>query len=64
MQKNAICECLRDDRVTALAQILKQYWKKQQYDYLHTIGCDVIQGYYLGKPQSVKEIEKLLIKGT
>ena len=33
MQKNAICECLRDDRVTALTQILKQYWKKQQYDY-------------------------------
>ncbi len=36
--------------------------EKQQYDYLHTIGCDVIQGYYLGKPQSVKDIEKLLIK--
>ncbi len=38
--------------------------EKQQYDYLHTIGCDVIQGYYLGKPQSVKDIEKLLKKGT
>lgn len=34
--------------------------EKQQYDYLHTIGCDVIQGFYLGKPQSVKEIDKLL----
>ena len=38
--------------------------EKQQYDYLHTIGCDVIQGYFLGKPQSVKDIEKLLRKGT
>lgn len=34
--------------------------EKQQYEYLHTIGCDAIQGYYLGKPQSVKDIEKLL----
>lgn len=34
--------------------------EEQQYEYLHAIGCDVIQGYYLGKPQSVDEIEKLL----
>ncbi len=34
--------------------------EEQQYDYLHTIGCDVIQGFYLGKPQSVQDIEKLL----
>ncbi len=37
--------------------------EKQQYDYLHTIGCDVIQGYFLGRPQSVQDIEKLLMKG-
>jgi len=37
--------------------------EKQQYDYLHTIGCDVIQGYFLGRPQSVQDIEKLLVKG-
>lgn len=34
--------------------------QEQQYEYLHAIGCDIIQGYYLGKPQSVEEIEKLL----
>ena len=34
--------------------------EEQQYKYLHAIGCDVIQGYYLGKPMSVKDIEKLL----
>ncbi|MCM1044420.1 MAG: bifunctional diguanylate cyclase/phosphodiesterase [Candidatus Gastranaerophilales bacterium] len=31
-----------------------------QYEYLRNIGCDVIQGYLLGKPQSSKEIEDLL----
>lgn len=34
--------------------------EEQQYNYLHAIGCDVIQGYLLGKPQSAEEIEKLL----
>ncbi len=34
--------------------------EEKQYDYLHAIGCDIIQGYYLGKPQSVSDIEKLL----
>ncbi len=34
--------------------------EEQQYEYLHAIGCDIIQGYYLGKPQSVEEIERLL----
>lgn len=33
---------------------------EQQYQYLHAIGCDVIQGYLLGKPQPAPEIEKLL----
>lgn len=34
--------------------------EEKQYQYLHAIGCDIIQGYYLGKPQTVEEIEKLL----
>lgn len=34
--------------------------QKAQYEYLHAIGCDVIQGYYFGRPQTVEEIEKLL----
>jgi len=33
---------------------------EKQYEYLHAIGCDIIQGYYLGKPQTAEEIEKLL----
>lgn len=34
--------------------------EEKQYDYLHAIGCDIIQGFYLGRPQSVSDIDKLL----
>ncbi len=33
---------------------------EQQYRYLHSVGCDVIQGYLFGKPQSAEDFEKLL----
>ncbi len=33
---------------------------EQQYKYLQTIGCDIIQGYLLGKPQPQEDIEELL----
>jgi len=36
--------------------------EEQQYQYLHAIGCDAIQGYLLGKPQTVAQIEDLLKK--
>ncbi len=52
------------DMVKALGfeSIAEGVEKEQQYDYLHSIGCDVIQGYLLGKPQPAGEIEKLLQK--
>ena len=34
--------------------------QEQQYEYLHAIGCDVIQGFFFGKPQSSEQIEELL----
>ncbi|MCM1185314.1 MAG: bifunctional diguanylate cyclase/phosphodiesterase [Lachnoclostridium sp.] len=34
--------------------------QEEQLRYLSNIGCDVIQGYLLGKPQPSEEIEKLL----
>jgi len=37
---------------------------EQQYKYLHAIGCDVIQGYYFGKPMTVADIEKILRNQT
>ncbi len=33
--------------------------KEQQYQYLHAIGCDVIQGYLFGKPLPADELEKV-----
>ncbi len=35
---------------------------KEQMDYMKNIGCDMIQGYFLGKPVPADEIEKLLIE--
>lgn len=34
--------------------------EEQQYKYLNAIGCDVIQGYLLGKPQTAHSMEELL----
>lgn len=33
--------------------------EEQQYKYLHAIGCDVIQGFLLGKPMSKDEVTEL-----
>lgn len=38
--------------------------QEQQYKYLHAIGCDVIQGFYFGKPLSVENAEELLRSQT
>jgi EAL domain-containing protein (putative c-di-GMP-specific phosphodiesterase class I) len=35
---------------------------EQQYKYLHAIGCDVIQGFLLGKPCPSEMIDELLQK--
>ena len=34
--------------------------EQKQYEYLYSIGCDVIQGYLFGKPLSTEEVEKVL----
>lgn len=35
---------------------------KEQMDYLESVSCDLIQGYYLGKPLSAKELEEILLR--
>lgn len=35
---------------------------KEQYEYLKNNGCDVIQGYLLGKPMTAQEIDRLLMQ--
>lgn len=37
---------------------------EEQFKYLNEISCDIIQGYYLGKPMPAKDIEKLLTNMT
>lgn len=34
--------------------------EEKQYEYLHSIGCDVIQGYLFSKPLAVEDVEKVL----
>lgn len=36
--------------------------EEQQYDYLRSIGCDVIQGYLFSKPLNTDEMEEILKK--
>lgn len=33
---------------------------QEQSDFLESIGCDIVQGYYYGRPMSVSEFEKAL----
>lgn len=35
---------------------------REQLDYLKSVSCDLIQGYYLGKPMSDREIEEILLR--
>ncbi len=37
---------------------------EEQFRYLQEISCDIMQGYYLGKPVTAKEIEELLANTT
>ena len=37
---------------------------EEQFKYLNEISCDIIQGYYLGKPMPAADIEKLLANMT
>lgn len=34
---------------------------EEQFRYLHEISCDIIQGFYLGRPMPAEGIEKLLV---
>lgn len=35
---------------------------KEQFEYLKQMNCDIIQGYYLGKPMKYEDIEQLLLR--
>ncbi len=33
---------------------------QEQSDFLESIGCDIVQGYFYGRPMPVKEFERIL----
>ena len=33
--------------------------EKEQVDFLNSVGCEYVQGYYFAKPMPVEEYEKL-----
>ncbi len=35
--------------------------QEQQYKYLHSIGCDVLQGYLFSKPLPAADLEKMIV---
>ena len=35
---------------------------QEQSNFLESIGCDIAQGYFYGKPMSVEDFEALLLK--
>lgn len=46
-----------------LPTIIEGVETKQQVDYLRTIGCDVMQGYYFSKPVTQEEFAKIMLGG-
>lgn len=36
----------------------------EQFEFLQSIGCDVMQGYYFGKPMKVKEFDEFLQRAS
>lgn len=46
-------------KALGLESIAEGVEEEQQYKYLHAIGCDMIQGYLLGKPMPPEDLESI-----
>ena len=47
-------------KALGLESIAEGVEEEQQYKYLHAIGCDMIQGYLLGKPMPSEDLEVII----
>lgn len=61
-----------EDFIRLMVQIAKQcnvemvaegIEKKEQYEFLKSVGCKVIQGYYFSKPLTISEFQKKVFEG-
>ncbi len=55
----SLVKLAHDLRLSALAEGVETL---QQAEYLESIGCDHVQGYYFGKPQAASSITSLLLE--
>jgi diguanylate cyclase len=55
----SLVELAHNLRLSALAEGVETL---EQADYLESIGCDHVQGYYFGRPQAPSEITSLLLE--
>lgn len=46
-------------KALGLESIAEGVEEEQQYKYLHAIGCDMIQGYLMGKPMPPEDLESM-----
>lgn len=46
-------------KALGLESIAEGVEEEQQYKYLHAIGCDMIQGYLMGKPMPPEDLENM-----
>lgn len=59
---NILTATVRMVQSIGLESIAEGVEKKEQVDYLKSIGCTYVQGYYFAKPMPSAEFEKLLCK--
>lgn len=57
---NIIASVVRMARLLSLPIIAEGVETQQQADFLHSIGCDVMQGYLFAKPMPVNEFEAIM----
>lgn len=59
-QRNIIMKIIELCKSLSIYTVAEGVETKEQYEFLKSIHCDCIQGYYLAKPQPVEEFEALL----
>lgn len=62
--KTIISSVVRMAKWLNIATVAEGVETKEQVEFLKSIGCTIIQGYYFAKPMPVEEYEQLVASGT